>query len=290
MPRLIFPRVAAVRCVKKMRGGAQSHLLQADDGGYYVVKFRENPQHHRIPINELLAAGILNELGLPAPGAALVHVSKHFLDNTPDVFIQLRHSRLLIGPGLHFASRFAGEPDTGAVYDLLPNCMLASVVNMAAFCGMLVFDKWLANADARQCIFVQVRPLQGKWSCAGSHYSAETGLCARMIDNGHIMNGGAWEFLDAPLCGLYCQPLVYRDVRDWSAFEPWLSHVVRFPEPVVSAVVANIPLAWREHDDEALQRAVEYLLRRRKRVPDLLRTCVRSAKQFFPSWRPAVSC
>jgi len=26
-----------------MRGGAQSHLIEADDGGFYVVKFSNNP-------------------------------------------------------------------------------------------------------------------------------------------------------------------------------------------------------------------------------------------------------
>ena len=43
--------LTAVRHIRKMRGGAQSHLLQADDGNYYVVKFRNNPQHRRILSN-----------------------------------------------------------------------------------------------------------------------------------------------------------------------------------------------------------------------------------------------
>jgi len=42
-----------------MRGGAQAHLLQADDDYWYVVKFRNNPQHRRILVNELLSATIL---------------------------------------------------------------------------------------------------------------------------------------------------------------------------------------------------------------------------------------
>jgi hypothetical protein len=39
--------LTAVRHVRKMRGGAQAHLLEADDGKWYVVKFRNNPQHRR---------------------------------------------------------------------------------------------------------------------------------------------------------------------------------------------------------------------------------------------------
>jgi hypothetical protein len=40
-----------------MRGGAQAHLMRADDGRFYVVKFQNNPQHLRVPANELLATG-----------------------------------------------------------------------------------------------------------------------------------------------------------------------------------------------------------------------------------------
>jgi hypothetical protein len=34
-----------------MRGGAQSHLC--DGGGYYIVKFQNNPQHIRVLANEM---------------------------------------------------------------------------------------------------------------------------------------------------------------------------------------------------------------------------------------------
>ena len=46
--------LTAVRHVRKMRGGAQAHLLEADDGKWYVVKFRNNPQHRRVLVNEVL--------------------------------------------------------------------------------------------------------------------------------------------------------------------------------------------------------------------------------------------
>ena len=50
--------LTAVRHVRKMRGGAQAHLLEADDGHWYVVKFRNNPQHRRILVNELLCSSV----------------------------------------------------------------------------------------------------------------------------------------------------------------------------------------------------------------------------------------
>src|ERR1044071_5558897 len=47
--------VEAVQHVRRMRGGAQAHLMRADDGHFYVVKFQNNPQHLRVLANELLA-------------------------------------------------------------------------------------------------------------------------------------------------------------------------------------------------------------------------------------------
>jgi hypothetical protein len=44
--------VDACRLIRKMRGGAQAHLIQAADGHHYVVKFLNNPQHRRILVNE----------------------------------------------------------------------------------------------------------------------------------------------------------------------------------------------------------------------------------------------
>ncbi len=43
----------ATEQIRRMRGGAQSHLMRCSDGHYYVVKFQNNPQHRRILVNEL---------------------------------------------------------------------------------------------------------------------------------------------------------------------------------------------------------------------------------------------
>ena len=59
----------AVQHVKRMRGGAQSHLMRCDDGHYYVVKFRNNPQHERVLANEFLATRLAERVGLPVPAA-----------------------------------------------------------------------------------------------------------------------------------------------------------------------------------------------------------------------------
>ena len=62
-----------------MRGGAQAHLLEADDGNWYVVKFRNNPQHRRVLINELLSSVFLDYLKIAAPETAIIQLAPAFL-------------------------------------------------------------------------------------------------------------------------------------------------------------------------------------------------------------------
>ncbi len=72
--------VNARHFIRKMRGGAQAHLLEADDGHFYIVKFQNNPQHRRILINEWIAGEILSHLQVSSPVQQMVSVSREFLD------------------------------------------------------------------------------------------------------------------------------------------------------------------------------------------------------------------
>ena len=62
------------RHIRKMRGGAQSHLIEGDDGCFYVVKFVNNPQHRRILINELVSSVFLKYLQISTPDVAMIAV------------------------------------------------------------------------------------------------------------------------------------------------------------------------------------------------------------------------
>src|SRR4051812_29685697 len=129
--------INARRFVRKMRGGAQSHLIEADDGRFYIVKFQNNPQHRRILINELIASVFLRYLQIATPDTAIVNVSQQFLAENPDVHIQLGSSKSAIIAGWHFGSCFPGDPERTAVYDFLPDALLAQVSNPADFLAML---------------------------------------------------------------------------------------------------------------------------------------------------------
>src|SRR5690349_19366968 len=171
--------LTAVRYVRRMRGGAQAHLLEADDGHWYVVKFRNNPQHRRVLVNESLSATMLEYLHISAPETALIEVTPPFLAANPELYIQLGTHRIEIEPGWQFGSRFPGDPNRLAVYDFLPDALLSKVANLDDFRAILVFDKWVGNADGRQCVFYRAM-LRGANPAAG-----HAGFVARMIDHGY---------------------------------------------------------------------------------------------------------
>ncbi len=269
--------LTAVRHVRKMRGGAQSHLVEADDGHWYVVKFRNNPQHRRILVNELLAAAFLDYLRIATPETAVIEVGAAFLTANPEVHITLGTRRIEIEPGWHFGSRYPGDPARTAVYDFLPDALLPSVVNLEDFRAILVFDKWAGNADGRQSVFYRamVRSEAG---------AGRPGFVARMIDHGFAFNGPNWDFPESPLQGVYARRLVYDAVRSLDDFQPWLDQVRGFPEEVIDRAWKRIPPDWIADDEDALDRLLERLFERRKRIPELIAACRESRTNPFPNW------
>jgi hypothetical protein len=277
--------VQARRLIRKMRGGAQAQLLEAADGHYYVVKFINNPQHRRILVNEWIASAFLNFLKISTPEVAMIEVSEHFLRENPDPYIQLGTRREEVIPGWHFGSRFPGDPNRNAVYDFLPDSLLGTVENAAEFTGVLAFDKWMGNADSRQAVFFRARLMEASAGVGGlSKVSQTQGLVAAMVDNGYVFEGPHWNFTDSAIQGLYFRPIVYRDVRGFDSFQPWLDRIVHFPEEVIDQAVKQIPPVWLEGEEEALDRLLNRLLARRKRVPDLIDASRAGRANPFPNW------
>ena len=242
--------IKARRLIRKMRGGAQSHLVEAEDDNFYVVKFRDNPQHRRILVNELISHVFLRYLQLAAPDWALVEISADFLRENPQTAIELGSRTTPPSTGVHFGSRYPGDPGRLAVYDFLPDVLLREVTNCADFHGALVFDKWVANADSRQAVFFRARLRE--WLAGDASlrvHPQKLGFVALMIDHGFAFNGPHWEFADSPAHGLYLRKLVYEGVRSLDDFQPWLDRIAHFPEEVVDDAWKQIPPEWVEGDE-----------------------------------------
>ncbi len=168
--------VRAIQQIRKMRGGAQSHLMLGEDGNAWVVKFQNNPQHLRVLPNELLATRLAALIGLTVPACDVVEVSPWLIERTPELEMDLGSRREPCRPGLHFGSQLVGGLMPGHVADYLPEPQLAEVRNLSEFAGVLALDKWTCNANGRQALFHR----KGR----------EKRYTAAFIDQGFCFNAG----------------------------------------------------------------------------------------------------
>jgi hypothetical protein len=274
--------IRARRFIRKMRGGAQAHLIEGADGEFYVVKFANNPQHRRILVNEWLAAGFLRYLQIFAPETVLIEISSAFVKENPGTGITVGARKTPPEPGLHFGSRVAVNPDRTAIYDFLPDTLLMKVENRLDFLGTLVFDKWVSNADSRQAIFFRAKAR--RWTPLRGDAPERKGFFAQMIDHGFAFSGPRWEFEDSPIQGLYFRTGVYDEVRSLDSFQPWLDLVRHFPEEVVDEAWKQIPKDWYESDQGELETLLEQLLKRRQRIDQLLMDVHKARGTAFANW------
>jgi hypothetical protein len=263
--------------IRRMRGGAQSHLMRCSDGNYYVVKFQNNPQHPRVLVNEMLGTKLAERLGLPTTPIAVVYVSEELIHLTPDLCMEMPRQRIPCQPGAQFGSRYPGDPHRLTLLDFLPDPQLGQVENLHDFAGMLVFDKWTCNTNGRQTLF--------RREARGGQEEPEAPYRAIMIDQGFCFNAGEWDFPDAPLRGLYARNRVYEGVTGKESFAPWLERLhSRVNERILDSVLREIPPDWYDDDLDTLMQLAERLYRRRDRVPELLFAANNTTRHPFPNW------
>ena len=247
--------------------------MRCDDGYYYVVKFRNNPQHQRVLANELFATTLADYIGLPVPAATVVEVSDWLVTHTPELTFLLGSHDIACEPGLQFGSRYAVNPAEGHVLDYLPPEALVRVRNLDTFAGILALDKWTCNADGRQAAFWR-KPREKKYS-------------ASFIDQGYCFNAGEWTFPDFPLRGVFPSNEVYAGVTGWNSFEPWLTRIEELKDERAWEAASQIPPEWYGGAWDDLQQLVESLLRRRQLVRDLILSFRNSPRRPFPEWAEA---
>lgn len=266
----------ALEHIRRMRGGAQSQLMRCDDGRYYVVKFKNNPQGLRTLINELIGTRLAAKIGLPTPSAAIVNVSEALVAYSEDLSIALRRSISPCLPGLQFGSQYPDVSPGAVVLDFIPDQELKSVPNLSDFFGMLAFDKWTCNTDSRQVVY---------------HRSDGASPRALMIDEGFCFGADRWDFGDSPIQGLYFRHGVYQSVQTIESFEPWLTRIeTGVCLKTLECVLNEVPQEWYDDDRDALEKMLAKLFRRRNRVRDLLNATCKALPDAFPNWRQTISC
>lgn len=269
------PDISAIQHLRPLRGGAQSHLMRASDGHFYVTKFQNNPQHVRVLANEMFATELGLRLGLPLPPVRVIEVSEWLIEHTPDLRIHLAGRQIPCRSGKQLGSLYVGGENCGTLLDYLPGELLIEARNLADFARVLVLDKWTCNCDGRQAVFFRKTPRHRRYQ-------------ARFIDQGYCFNAAEWTFPDFPLRGVYANNCVYQRVQCWEDFEPALSQAESMDPQVIWSCAREIPEEWYEGDRAGLERLVEKISERRGAIRELIGAFRDSNRNPFPNWRDVV--
>lgn len=240
--QLQLPQVAATRYVTPLReGGSMPGLMEADDDGLYVVKFRGAGQGPLALVAELICGELIRAAGLATPRLALVDVDTALGAAEPDSEIQ---ELILASPGLNVGSDFL----PGAVtYTSTPE--FRPVPDLAA--EVVWLDALLTNVDR-----TPRNPNLLIWH-----------------DELHLIDHGAALYLQhAGLAGKADRNFpqiaehVLLPVAD-SVAEAGERVAARLTGEVVETVVAAVPVEWFENDPPAAY--VQYLLARIARATEI---------------------
>jgi hypothetical protein len=234
-----------------------------------VVKFRTNPQHSNVVINEFLATRIGAKLGLSIPETEPIRVDERISDS---IAKWIPPSDALYEPGLHIASRFAGGLLPGLVLDILPKNHLRSVTNLNEYAGISVLDLWLCNTDHRQMVYT--RPARAK------KYQIS------WVDFGHCFGGGIWSLCSESAHCFTCEEMPCR--LGWSDYEPWIDLVEKFSANSLRGIFADLPAAWRVGREVELDELANRLNARKFSLLEVVTKYLRNAnpdRPFFISRR-----
>ncbi len=135
---LVIRTVKAMRYVTPLReGGSMPAIVEADDDGLYVLKFRGAGQGQRALVAELIAGEIGRALGLPVPEIVFVDLDAALGRSEGDPEIQALISASV---GLNLALDYLpGSLDFDPARSRLPDEELASAI--------VWFDAFVTNVD-----------------------------------------------------------------------------------------------------------------------------------------------
>jgi hypothetical protein len=136
--------VTATRYVTPLReGGSLPAIVEADDDGLYVLKFRGAGQGPRALIAELVAGELARAAGLPVPEIVFAELDPELARTEPDAEIQdlIRASADLVrgGRGLNLALDYLPGSITFDPLAMQPAAQLASRI--------VWFDAFVTNLD-----------------------------------------------------------------------------------------------------------------------------------------------
>ncbi len=234
--------LTATRYVTPLReGGSLPAILDTDEPGQYVVKFRGAGQGPKALVAEAIAAGIARAVGLPVPDAAIIGLGEGFGLSEPDPEIQdLLKGSVGENFGLRYLQGALGfEPSVDA-----------DTVTAVFAAGIVWFDALISNVDRTPNNPNLLTWNERLW----------------LIDHGaslyfHHAPGANWATRSQDRFPLIKQHILLKVAGDLRVADEDLRP--KLTEAALTEIVATVPDAWLDEDPSAQRRAyVTYLLER----------------------------
>ena len=250
--------LSAEKYIRKMNGGSQSILVQANDGRYYVVKMIGNPQGPNILANERLGSFIAKSIGLPTAEGKGIYLSDSFIDSHPDIWFELASGALRPNKGVHYGSAFVGQPcGPERPSEYISPSRINMITNRDSFLGMYLLDVWANHQDSRQAVLLRE--------------SADCTQRAFFIDHGHMFGGPKWNFQESAGSALHLETAIYSDLWEDEQIASWISRIQTIVPEILSCIAPRIPSEWYSGD---LRELIGVLDGRLPRLPELVQTDV----------------
>jgi hypothetical protein len=214
--------VAATRYVTPLHeGGSLPAIVEADDDGMYVLKFRGAGQGPRALIAELIGAEIARRIGLPVPELVFMELDADLARTEPDPEIQelIKNSAGLnvaldYLPGAVMFDPVAGQPPAELASDIVWfDAYVTNVDRTARNANMLVWHRQLTLIDHGAALF-----FHHSWD---NYLERSLDAFHRIKDHILLPFAARLRESDAKL-GPRLTPEVIRDIVGWVP-DAWLS-------------------------------------------------------------------
>lgn len=230
--------MTVTRVIRPLSGTSKAHLVEADDGHYYVVKILRSAKHVTSAVSEWLVAELLRTFEIPTPSTTSIVVPAHlpFLSN------ELSDVAPLDWP--HFASQVPVDPAKTSIFDLLPRKLFPSLANVDDFWRIAVIDVLTQKVDFRQALFFRqsdTRVLQASFidhKCRLLDLSSSSGLDFES------------DFIKRLSNACPIQPMI--KVGSAAAFDDFCKKLGSGCWKTFLERCHPIPEAWREHVSDSM--------------------------------------
>ena len=264
--------ILAIQHVRILGRRSHTHLMLCAEDLLYVVKPLDKPvdtQRRRQLMAGFIASRLAHLLGLRVSEPAIVEIPG-FLSRTSPELEQTATSSASAAASFHPATRYAGDLNGKKVFDMLPDSYLISVDNLSSFAHFLALDQWCSHLGSPKVVFYR--------SSNNLNYSME------VINRNRSFGGSDLSFHNHPQNGVYNFKAVYRHLRGWDSFEPFLTSLILTSPDTLWQLTRNLPFGWSDDHARDLDALVEGLLRRRSLIRQLIARSRDQIPDLFPCW------